>query len=59
MRAGSSFGVTRVTALEQLAGAVADAFANDRELLLEEAIDGWEVGCAVLEIGRASCRERV
>lgn len=48
VRAGSSFGVTRVTALEQLAGAVADAFANDRELLLEEAIDGFEVGCAVL-----------
>ena len=48
VRAGSSFGVTRVTALEQLAGAVADAFANDRELLLEEAIDGREVEVAVL-----------
>lgn len=48
VRAGSSFGITRVTAPEQLAGAVADAFANDRELLLEEAIDGFEVGCAVL-----------
>lgn len=48
VRAGSSFGITRVTAPEQLADAVADAFANDRELLLEEAIDGFEVGCAVL-----------
>ncbi|WP_297235771.1 D-alanine--D-serine ligase VanG [uncultured Flavonifractor sp.] len=48
VRAGSSFGVTRVTAPDQLGEAVADAFANDRELLLEEAIDGFEVGCAVL-----------
>ena len=48
VRSGSSFGVTKVTAPSQLPDAVADAFANDRELLLEEAIDGFEVGCAVL-----------
>lgn len=48
VRAGSSFGITRVTGTEGLAGAVAAAFANDRELLLEEAIPGFEVGCAVL-----------
>ena len=48
VRAGSSFGITRVTGPEQLAGAVKAAFANDREILLEQAIDGFEVGCAVL-----------
>ena len=48
VRAGSSFGVTRVTGEEQLAGAAAAAFANDREILLEEAVPGFEVGCAVL-----------
>ena len=48
VRAGSSFGITRVIGPEGLAGAAATAFANDRELLLEEAIPGFEVGCAVL-----------
>ena len=48
VRAGSSFGITRVIGPEGLAGAAAAAFANDRELLLEEAIPGFEVGCAIL-----------
>lgn len=48
VRAGSSFGVNMVRAPEELAEAAACAFANDRELLLEEAIPGFEVGCAVL-----------
>lgn len=48
VRAGSSFGITRVTGPEGLDGAVAVAFSNDRELLLEEAVPGFEVGCAVL-----------
>ena len=48
VRAGSSFGITRVAGLEQLAGAVSAAFENDREILLEQAIEGFEVGCAVL-----------
>ena len=48
VRAGSSFGVTRVTGPAGLADAAATAFANDQELLLEEAIPGFEVGCAVL-----------
>lgn len=51
VRAGSSFGITRVTEEEQLAGAVSAAFANDREILLEQAIEGFEVGCAVLGTG--------
>ncbi len=48
VRAGSSFGVTRVTSPEQLPAAVSEAFENDREILLEEAVSGFEVGCAVL-----------
>ena len=48
VRSGSSFGVTRVTGEKQLAAAVEEAFGNDREILLEEAVPGFEVGCAVL-----------
>lgn len=48
VRAGSSFGVSMVRAPEELPEAARSAFANDRELLLEEAIPGFEVGCAVL-----------
>jgi D-alanine---D-serine ligase len=48
VRAGSSFGVSRVTEPAQLQAAADSAFAIDREILLEEAISGFEVGCAVL-----------
>ena len=48
VRSGSSFGVTRVAGPEELPGAAAAAFAHDREILLEESIPGFEVGCAVL-----------
>lgn len=48
VRAGSSFGVSRVTSLEGLAEAVSAARDHDREVLLEEAVPGFEVGCAVL-----------
>lgn len=47
VKAGSSYGVTRVEAIEQLAPAVALAFQYDNRVILEEAIDGFEVGCAV------------
>lgn len=48
VRAGSSFGITRATRPEQLAAAVEQAFFHDREVLLEEAVPGFEVGCAIL-----------
>ena len=48
VRAGSSFGVSRVNTPDQLPAAVWSAFAHDREILLEEAVPGFEVGCAVL-----------
>ena len=48
VRAGSSFGVSRVNAPDQLPAAVWSAFAHDREILLEEAVPGFEVGCAIM-----------
>lgn len=48
VRAGSSYGVTKVTAPGQLAPAVSLAFQYDNQVILEENIDGFEVGCAVL-----------
>ncbi len=48
VRAGSSFGISRVEREEALLPAVAEAFRHDGEVLLEEAIAGFEVGCAVL-----------
>lgn len=48
VRSGSSFGISRVTRAEELAEAVSAAFDHDREVLLEEAVSGFEVGCAVL-----------
>lgn len=48
VHAGSSFGITRVSDKEELPQAVASAFAYDTEVILEEAVDGCEVGCAVM-----------
>lgn len=47
VKAGSSYGVTKVENIEQLALAVSVAFQYDNRVILEEAIDGFEVGCAV------------
>lgn len=48
VRSGSSFGITKVTASSQLESAIEAAFAHDAEVIVEEAIEGFEVGCAVL-----------
>ena len=48
VRAGSSFGVSKVNAPDQLPATVWTAFAHDREILLEEAVPGFEVGCAIM-----------
>lgn len=45
---GSSFGVTRVTAVEQFDAAVEAAFAESDEVLIEECIVGREMACGVL-----------
>lgn len=48
VRAGSSFGITKVSQESELRGAVEAAFAHDDEVTLEEAVEGFEVGCAIL-----------
>ena len=45
---GSSFGVTKVTAVEQIEAAVAAAAKESDEVLVEECIVGREMGCGVL-----------
>lgn len=47
-RAGSSFGITKVTDEEHLMEAVENAFLHDSIVILEETVPGFEVGCAVL-----------
>lgn len=48
LRSGSSFGITRAEQPEQLPKALETAFAHDTEIVLEEAIPGFEIGCAVM-----------
>lgn len=47
-RSGSSFGVTRVDGAGQLADAVEAAREFDTVVLIEQAVVGSEIGCAVL-----------
>jgi D-alanine---(R)-lactate ligase len=47
-RSGSSFGVTKVGRREELPGAFATAREYDSKVLIEEAVAGSEVGCAIL-----------
>ena len=48
VRAGSSFGITKVVREQELWDAIELAFRHDAEVIVEEAIEGFEVGCAVL-----------
>lgn len=48
VRAGSSYGITKVQKEEDLLYAVEFAFQYDSQVVVEEAIQGFEVGCAVL-----------
>ena len=48
VRAGSSYGITRVAERGELSAAMELAFEYDDHIILEEAISGFEVGCAVL-----------
>ncbi|MFL6140585.1 MAG: D-alanine--(R)-lactate ligase VanA-Sc [Labedaea sp.] len=47
-RSGSSFGVSKVSRKEELLGAVETARQYDSKVLIEEAVLGSEVGCAIL-----------
>lgn len=48
VRAGSSFGISRVLSREDLPAAAERAFAHDSRIVIEEAVAGFEVGCAIL-----------
>lgn len=48
VKAGSSYGVTKVSDKANLMEAIGLAFQYDNEVIVEEAIPGFEVGCAVL-----------
>ena len=48
VKAGSSYGITKVEKAEELRPAAELAFAYDEKIIIEECISGFEVGCAVL-----------
>lgn len=48
VRSGSSFGITKVLSENQLLPAIQEAFRHDTTVMIEEMIEGFEVGCAVL-----------
>ncbi|MBD8053578.1 D-alanine--(R)-lactate ligase [Rhodococcus ruber] len=47
-RSGSSFGVSKVTREDELPSALETARQYDSKVLIEEAVTGREVGCAIL-----------
>jgi D-alanine-D-alanine ligase len=49
-RGGSSIGVSRVTAWDQLPAAIADARKHDPKVIVEAAVAGRELECGVLEL---------
>lgn len=50
VHAGSSIGIHRCISMEEVLPAVKEAFSIDTEVILEEEIQGSEVGCAVMGI---------
>lgn len=48
VRAGSSFGITKIYKVDDLDAAVKLAFEYDDKVIIEENIEGFEVGCAIL-----------
>lgn len=48
VKAGSSFGISKVSDPGELDGAIELAFRYDNEVIIEEGIEGFEVGCAVM-----------
>lgn len=48
MRAGSSFGITKVENKEEIGQAIEEAFKFDTEIIIEENVEGIEIGCSIL-----------
>ncbi|WEK54492.1 MAG: D-alanine--D-serine ligase VanG [Candidatus Cohnella colombiensis] len=47
-KSGSSFGITKAFNKQQLREGVTLAFEHDNKVVIEQNVDGFEVGCAVL-----------
>lgn len=48
VKAGSSYGIAKVCQEDKLPDAVKNAFTYDNQVIVEENIEGFEVGCAVM-----------
>ena len=48
-RAGSSFGISKVTETAQFETAIKEAFVHDNQVIIESFINGTEVTCGVLQ----------
>ncbi|MDF2487010.1 MAG: ddl2 [Herbinix sp.] len=48
VKGGSSIGITKIYDENDLSMAVRTAFSYDNEIIIEENIEGFEVGCAIL-----------
>lgn len=48
VRAGSSFGITKIENETEIEQAIKEALKYDTEIIIEENIDGIEIGCAIL-----------
>lgn len=48
VRSGSSYGITKAAGAKELERAVKTAFEYDSHVIVEQAIEGFEVGCAVM-----------
>lgn len=48
VKAGSSFGISKVFNSEELKKGLSLAIQHDKEVIIEENIEGFEVGCAIL-----------
>ena len=48
LKAGSSYGISKVVKMEELTKALEYAFNYDNEVIVEEAVEGFEVGCAII-----------
>lgn len=57
VKSGSSFGITKVYRESELTSAVTCAFEYDSEVIIEENIPGFEVGCAIMGTDRLTVGE--
>ncbi len=48
IHSGSSFGITKVNSKDELDAAIELALLHDTEIIAEEAVNGFETGCAIL-----------